>query len=811
MKKRIGNDIRFSWHIYRKDGDTQVPESFAGKDVEVKLISPLQRPVTIEDVSIATGVVTFTFRGKHQVTLGNYVAVLLENKGENGMVTLDVVDAVTLVPHSYMEEDGDEGDVIEATSVELTSSIIGGMVQQQADWAQTDASAVDYIKNKPDLGLYLQKTDSDGHGNMSIYGQGTITMTLADEQGSVNQIGTFYAGGWSVSSLDGKFQTFGNSIYRGTIGIDEDSVVWEKTATQQIPAATSEKNGLMSAEDKGKLNDLPTATELAQELESKANSDDLAEVARSGSYNDLSDKPTIPTVPTNVSALNNDAGYITDDDVDDVPTANSDNPVKSGGVYDAVKDTVKNTRPDLSDRFSVADPNGYIGFEIDKNGNLLSPTIEALKSQVPNNIDKRYNDTFIISDSEGNIAFVIDKNGNILSKSIDDCGKNPFRTKSLYTIGDSLFCSNVWQETCAQALGCLYDANVNTNPEYPTSAGGTNSYMKYMLSTYMRVLNLIKQDVIPNQGKDAIIILGNSNDNIFEFNTSARAYKCDNIIELPELTTENLASVDVSERSLNIAIKLPQVSIGTILTITQLPVREGDINLNVGWSADGHYDYKIHVVPQATQEETLAYVMERILEYDYGSVFDVKMSDDSVGFTNGGSYHPAVIFSDIGNTGMQVTTSQSDNVTYYMLKWFNSDDITEWTVAEKWVDGSASSGWKSSIEELQRHYPLAHIAILNCPKIVINMADSSMIRPNGTYNQEAFADAILHVIEGVTKRNKDIADFYKVKFIDIWSELGVSANNVLSFYLASGNVHTNKQGQQRWGELIAGAIKGWIL
>ena len=192
-----------------------------------------------------------------------------------------------------------------------------------------------------DLDRYILKTDSDNYGNMSIHSPGNLVMTLTDEQGSVNQIGTFYAGGWSVSSPDGKFQTFGNSIYRGTIGIDEDSVVWEKTAAQQIPAATTEDNGLMSAEDKGKLNALPTATELAQELGSKANSADLAEVATSGSYNDLSDKPTIPatqvqsdwnesdttnkafiknkptipTVPTNVSALNNDAGYITASDV----------------------------------------------------------------------------------------------------------------------------------------------------------------------------------------------------------------------------------------------------------------------------------------------------------------------------------------------------------------------------------------------------------------------------------------------------------------------------------------------------------------
>ena len=31
----------------------------------------------------------------------------------------------------------------------------------------------------------------------------------------------------------------------------------------------------------------------------------------SGDYNDLTNKPTIPTVPTNVSSFNNDSGYIT--------------------------------------------------------------------------------------------------------------------------------------------------------------------------------------------------------------------------------------------------------------------------------------------------------------------------------------------------------------------------------------------------------------------------------------------------------------------------------------------------------------------
>ena len=37
----------------------------------------------------------------------------------------------------------------------------------------------------------------------------------------------------------------------------------------------------------------------------------LSTVATSGSYNDLTNKPTIPTVPTNISSFTNDSGYIT--------------------------------------------------------------------------------------------------------------------------------------------------------------------------------------------------------------------------------------------------------------------------------------------------------------------------------------------------------------------------------------------------------------------------------------------------------------------------------------------------------------------
>lgn len=53
-------------------------------------------------------------------------------------------------------------------------------------------------------------------------------------------------------------------------------------------------------------------TDLMTQLNKKANTSSLSTVATSGSYNDLSNKPTIPT---STSDLNNDSGFITLSDV----------------------------------------------------------------------------------------------------------------------------------------------------------------------------------------------------------------------------------------------------------------------------------------------------------------------------------------------------------------------------------------------------------------------------------------------------------------------------------------------------------------
>lgn len=79
-------------------------------------------------------------------------------------------------------------------------------------------------------------------------------------------------------------------------------------------------------------------------LSGKANSSDLSAVATSGSYNDLSN---LPTIPSRISQLTNDSGYITSAQV---PTID-DNLVSSDSVWSSYK--VSNELADKADSADV--------------------------------------------------------------------------------------------------------------------------------------------------------------------------------------------------------------------------------------------------------------------------------------------------------------------------------------------------------------------------------------------------------------------------------------------------------------------------
>ena len=105
----------------------------------------------------------------------------------------------------------------------------------------------------------------------------------------------------------------------------------------------------------------------------------LASVATSGSYSDLSNKPTIPVVPTNVSAFINDAGYLTQhQSLDDYAKKTDVNTALANklGINDtaaaAIKDDAGNT---ISTTYAKkTDISGFVktvnGTAPDTNGNV---------------------------------------------------------------------------------------------------------------------------------------------------------------------------------------------------------------------------------------------------------------------------------------------------------------------------------------------------------------------------------------------------------------------------------------------------------
>ena len=128
-------------------------------------------------------------------------------------------------------------------------------------------------------------------------------------------------------------------------GLASETYVNEKVAAIVIPEVPTKVSELEN--DKGYLTE-------HQSLEGYAKTADLAQVAKTGSYNDLIDKPTIPsttglastkyvddkiaaivipTVPTKVSAFENDKGYVIHKELMSYISMDNIEPTASGNIY----------------------------------------------------------------------------------------------------------------------------------------------------------------------------------------------------------------------------------------------------------------------------------------------------------------------------------------------------------------------------------------------------------------------------------------------------------------------------------------------
>lgn len=346
MKKiRKGNDITVTWSIY--DKDSGIAYDLEGRNITLyagRSNSMHSVPFTIDGNNVI-----WHFAGKDQEEIGTYSLILVENEGSADMRTVDVCNAFLLVSHTCTATDSEDDENVMTEAVHLTSDIyavvggasIGGGIGTPIATAESvpygQEAAVTLTTSGSDTAKVFEfhfeipegkqgeagqdgKDGADGvdgkngtngiNGKDGVDGKDGITPKLKIENGywyvSYDEGKTWTQAGIATSGSSGG----GNITIDTTLSTLSTNAVQNKVITTELnkKGTYSKPNGGipksdLSSEVQTSLGKADTALQEHQSLADYAKSADLAKVATSGSYNDLSDKPNIPEGATVDSVL----------------------------------------------------------------------------------------------------------------------------------------------------------------------------------------------------------------------------------------------------------------------------------------------------------------------------------------------------------------------------------------------------------------------------------------------------------------------------------------------------------------------------
>jgi uncharacterized protein (TIGR02145 family) len=191
----------------------------------------------------------------------------------------------------------------------LTVEIGGGTVQQGVftgiDWAN---------------GLYFLKTETDPNGGDDYIITSVQQLLSVPYAFYAKEAGNGFSGDYN--DLTNK-PTIPQSV--GELTNDANYITMDSVPTN-VSAYTNDAGYITLEQVPAQENADWNAIEGAAQILNKPE-------LFSGDYNDLINKPTIPTVPTNVSAFNNDAGYLTSYIEQQILTISNDTIFLTGGSF----------------------------------------------------------------------------------------------------------------------------------------------------------------------------------------------------------------------------------------------------------------------------------------------------------------------------------------------------------------------------------------------------------------------------------------------------------------------------------------------
>lgn len=177
----------------------------------------------------------------------------------------------------------------------------------QADWNQTTTTAADYIKNKPNIssnGNWVSQIMFGSETTLSGSNSNGITLMTLDEDINLEAGGKVYYNNKEVATkndIPTNVSAFTNDAGYLTSYTETDPTVpaWAKASTK--PTYTAAEVGALPdttviPDAPGTLNTNNSTAQTVSSSESLSGTIKLHKISKTGSYNDLLNKPTIPAV-----------------------------------------------------------------------------------------------------------------------------------------------------------------------------------------------------------------------------------------------------------------------------------------------------------------------------------------------------------------------------------------------------------------------------------------------------------------------------------------------------------------------------------
>ncbi len=128
-KKRIGNDLVVRWRI--KNKPTGEAYDLEGRNLRLTMTCS-EMVIIVDDYAINGNTIEYSFLGRKQKYTGLYVLTLVEERGREGLLTLDTKEAFQLVPHSWQENEESDDGALGIETIDLVSEINGGVPGESA-------------------------------------------------------------------------------------------------------------------------------------------------------------------------------------------------------------------------------------------------------------------------------------------------------------------------------------------------------------------------------------------------------------------------------------------------------------------------------------------------------------------------------------------------------------------------------------------------------------------------------------------------------------------------------------------------------